>query len=141
MICTTNTHHIGDKKIFVSFRKCLGNDIPQKNPFTTLNTQKIALKLLNGGMCGKIKWMSITQIWSFNYWNTSHGYKKRCLYHSGSALVLILHEIVCLPPQNAQNLALKLLNGGTFGCKKRWAPLKVGLLTVGTYHMEYTKNV
>ena len=41
-----------------------------------------------------------------------------CLYHLRRALVLILHEQVRLPPQNAQNLALKLLNGGTLGYTK-----------------------
>ena len=51
--------------------------------------------------------------------------------------MLILHERVCLPPQNAQNIALKLLNRGTFGYKKGWEPLKCCRPSVCTYHMEY----
>ena len=71
----------------------------------------------------------------------SHGIYKRGLYHLWMFLVLILHERVRLRPQKAKNLALKLLHGGMFGCKYRWAPLKLCLPSGGTYHMGYIKEV
>ena len=49
---------------------------------------------------------------------------KRCLYHSRSALLLILHKRVHLLLQNFQTLDLKPLNGGMLGCKKGCAPLQ-----------------
>ena len=65
-----------------------------------------------------IKRMSATSIMTSKSLHTLYGLYKTSVYHSGSALVLILHEQIRLPPQNAQNLALKPLNGGTFGYKK-----------------------
>ena len=47
----------------------------------------------------------------------SHEIYKRCVYCSGNALVLIIHKRVHLLSQNAQNLVLKPLNRGMFGCK------------------------
>ena len=51
--------------------------------------------------------MSDTSIMSSECLHISHGIYKRGVYHLGSALVLILHERVRLPPQKAKNLALK----------------------------------
>ena len=73
--------------------------------------------------------------------HTSYGIYKRGLYHSGSALVLILHERVRLLPQKAENLALKSLHGGTFGYKYRWATLQLCLPSDCTHHMGYIKEV
>ena len=70
------------------------------------NTLNLALKLLNGGTFG-YKRTSATSIMSSKCSHTLLGKYKKCLYHSGMALVLILHELVRLPSQNNQHLVLK----------------------------------
>ena len=85
--------------------------------------------------------MSATSIMSSKCLHTSCVIYKRCLYHPGSDLVLILHKRVRLPPQNAQHLALKLLNRGTFGYKKGRAPLQLCLPSVCAHCMGYRKDV
>ena len=68
---------------------------------------------------------------------TFHWIYIRCLYHLGSALVPIPHERVRLPPQNAENQALKLQNGGTLGCKKGLATLQLCLPSVCIHFIGY----
>ena len=104
--------------MFVSLRKCLGTDTTQTSLFTTPTAQNLALKPLNGGLFGckndERHFNYILQVFAHIVWNIH----KRYLYDSGSILVLILHKQVRLPPQNAQNLALKPLNRGALDCKQ-----------------------
>ena len=44
-------------------------------------------------------------------------------------------------PHNTKNLALKPLNGSTFGCKKERATLKFCLPGVYTHHMRYARDI
>ena len=86
--------------------------------------------------------MSDSSIISTMCLHTSYEIYKIFVYHSWSALVLILHyKQVHLPPQNAWILAQKRKQGGTFGYKKRWVILQLCLPSVCTHHMRYIKDV
>ena len=70
-------------------------------------------------------------------------------YMGYTKVICIINERTCywystkliLPPQNNQNFALKLLNGGTFGCKKGWATLKFWLPNICKHHMGHVKDI
>ena len=133
-----HTSYEVQKTIFVSFRKCLGASTPWMSPLTTPERQNSCSDTAKQSYVWLWKRMSATSImYSFKWLHTSHGILyKRCLYHSRSSLVLILHERIRVPPDTAQNLAAKLLNKGTFGYEK-WATLKLWLPRVCTDHEIY----
>ena len=63
--------------------------------------------------------MGTASIMSSKCLYTLHWLYIRGVYHSGSALVLILQEQVSFPPQNAQMLAIKPLNEGMLDCEEK----------------------
>ena len=85
--------------------------------------------------------MSDTSIMTSKCLYIFHWLYIRCLYHSGSAMVRIPHERVRLPPENAENPALKPRNRGTLVCKKRWAPVQLWLPSVCIHFIGYTQGV
>ena len=94
------TFHV--KKMFISFRKCLGADTPRTSPLTTPERPRSCSETAKHWYVWLWKEISSTSmIYSSKCLHTSRGIYKKCFYHSGSALVLILHEQVRWPTQMA----------------------------------------
>ena len=102
------------------------------------NAQNLALKPLNGDTLG-YKRMSDTSIVTSKYLHTSHRLYIISLYHSGSALVLILHEQVHLLAPNNKNLVVKPLNGGTLGWKRMSDTSIMTSKCLHTFHGSYIR--
>ena len=105
------------------------------------NFQNLDLRPLNGGMFSRLK----KDEHHFNFFVPSV-----CTHYTGCIkYVCFIQEVPSywysknesVPPQNAQNLALKPLNGGTLDCKKEWTPLQLWLPRVCTHWMGCIRRV
>ena len=108
------------------------------SPFATPERKNLALKSLNGGTFGYEKdehhfnyvfQLHAHMIWDI--WKMPVSFNK-CLGTDA------LRTSPLTSPQNAQNLAMKSLTGGTFGYKKGWEQLQFCLPRAYTHHIIYT---